>query len=132
MKKNKNGKANAKKVLGYIAAAIVIITVGTVIANVILSNKNIELAGTFETVEIENQLVPEKDANGFYTFTTDEEFKVIQISDIHIGGGWMSYKKDSMALNAVAAMIKAEKPDLVIATGDIAYRYRSRQAHSTI
>ena len=121
MKKNKNSKGKAKKILAYIAAVIVILTVGTVIANVILSNKNIELAGTFETVEVENQLVPEKDANGFYTFTTDEEFKVMQISDVHIGGGWMSYKKDSMALNAVAAMIKAEKPDLVIATGDIAY-----------
>lgn len=121
MKKNKNGKGKAKKVLGCIAAVIVILTVVTVIANVICSNKNIELAGTFETVEVENRLVPEKDANGFYTFTTDETFKVMQISDIHIGGGWMSVKKDAKALNAVAAMIKAEKPDLVIATGDIAY-----------
>ncbi len=121
MKKNKNGKGKAKKVLGCIAAVIVILTVVTVIANVILSNKNIELAGTFETVEVENRLVPEKDANGFYTFTTDENFKVMQLTDVHIGGGWMSYKKDAMALNTVAAMIKAEQPDLVIATGDIAY-----------
>lgn len=121
MKKNKNGKGKAKKILGCIAAAIVIITVVTVIVNISLSNKNIELAGTFETVESENRLVPEKDANGYYTFTTDENFKVVQITDVHIGGGWMSAKKDAMALNAVAAMIEAEKPDLVIATGDIAY-----------
>ena len=33
----------------------------------------------------------------------------------------MSLKKDAMALNAVAAMVTAEKPDLVIVTGDIAY-----------
>lgn len=121
MKKNKKGKGTAKKVLVGVAAVIVVITVVTVIVNLGLSNKNIKLAGTFETVEVENQLVPEKDVNGFYTFTTDEDFKVVQLTDVHIGGGWMSYKKDAMALNAVAAMIKAEKPDLVIATGDIAY-----------
>ncbi|MBQ6931130.1 MAG: metallophosphoesterase [Clostridia bacterium] len=121
MKNNKNGKGKAKKILGCIAAVIVLITVVTLAVNLSLSDKIIKLANTFETVEIENQLVPEKDANGYYTFTTDENFKVVQITDVHIGGGWMSAKKDEMALNAVAAMIKAEKPDLVIATGDIAY-----------
>lgn len=33
----------------------------------------------------------------------------------------MCIKKDNMALNAVAAMISAEKPDLVIISGDITY-----------
>ncbi len=33
----------------------------------------------------------------------------------------MSHKKDAMALNAVAAMVTAEKPDLVIVTGDISF-----------
>ena len=46
--------------------------------------------------------------------------KVIQLSDVHLGG-WMSINKDRMSLNAVAAMITAEKPDFVIVTGDIAY-----------
>lgn len=72
-------------------------------------------------MQIENQLIPQKDEDGNWTFTTDEEFKVLQLTDIHIGGGWMSLEKDAKALNAVAAMVEAEKPDLVIATGDIAY-----------
>ena len=71
--------------------------------------------------EYENQLVPEKDENGFWTFTTDRDFKVLHLTDIHIGAGWMCHGKDLKALNAVAAMVTAEKPDLVIATGDIAY-----------
>jgi hypothetical protein len=33
----------------------------------------------------------------------------------------MSLRKDAMALNAVASMVTAEKPDLVIVTGDIGY-----------
>ncbi|MEE1246626.1 MAG: metallophosphoesterase, partial [Acutalibacteraceae bacterium] len=41
--------------------------------------------------------------------------------DIHIGGGLFSLKKDAKAMNAVAAMITAEKPDLVVLTGDMVY-----------
>lgn len=67
------------------------------------------------------QLVPVKDADGYYTFTTDEDLKILQFTDVHIGGGFASQKKDTWALNAVAAMITAEKPDLVVVTGDIAY-----------
>lgn len=76
---------------------------------------------SFEQVKIENQLVPVEDENGYWTFTTDEDFKVLQLTDIHIGAGWMCHGKDLKALNAVAAMVTAEKPDLVIITGDIAY-----------
>ena len=76
---------------------------------------------SFEQVKIENQLVPVEDENGYWTFTTDEDFKVLQLTDIHIGAGWMCHGKDMKALNAVAAMVTEEKPDLVIVTGDIAY-----------
>ena len=47
-------------------------------------------------------------------FTTDRDLKIMQLTDIHLGGGWLSLKKDSQAINAVATMIQAEKPDLVI------------------
>lgn len=67
------------------------------------------------------QLVPVKDAGGDWCFTTDREFKIMQLTDVHIGGGSFSTKNDAWAMNAVAAMISAEKPDLVVVTGDIAY-----------
>lgn len=85
-------------------------------------NKNItEYAASFKPVEIENQLVPEKDADGNWTFTTDRELKIMHLTDIHLGGGWIPKKNDTLALNAVAQMISVEKPDLVVVTGDIAY-----------
>lgn len=121
MKKNSSGKHTAAKILCGTAAALVLFIAVTVIITVHGVNSSLKLAETFETVKIENQLIPEKDENGYYTFTTDREFRVMQLSDIHIGGGWISTKKDAMALNAVAAMIAAEKPDLVVITGDIAY-----------
>ena len=65
--------------------------------------------------------MPVEDENGYWTFTTDRDFKVVQLTDVHIGAGFMSHGKDLKALNAVAAMVTAEKPDLVIVTGDIAY-----------
>ena len=85
----------------------------------IKSNKN--FINSVEPASYENQLEPTLDENGRYTFVTDEEFKILQLSDIHIGAGFMSIKKDNLALNAVAAMVTAEKPDLVIVTGDITY-----------
>ena len=120
VKSKKKGK-KALKVIGIILAVIVILVGVAAVANVVGNKGNIEKITAFESVASENQLVPEKDENGYWTFTTDEDFKVMQITDVHIGGGFMSLKKDAMALNAVAAMVKAEKPDLVIATGDVSY-----------
>lgn len=71
-------------------------------------------------IEYTNQLKPTLE-NNTYTFVTDDAFKIVQLTDVHIGSGVLSAKKDNMALNAVAAMVTAEKPDLVIVTGDIAY-----------
>ena len=109
------------KILGIIAVVIALFFGVTAVMSVIGNNKNLEKIKSFEKVEIENQLVPQVDENGYYTFTTDEDFKVVQLTDVHIGAGWLSYNKDLKALNAVAAMVTAEKPDLVVVTGDIAY-----------
>lgn len=83
--------------------------------------ENFEKATSFSQVEYENQLVPEKDTDGNWTFKTDRPLKVVQLTDIHIGGGSMSKDKDAKAMNAVAAMLTAEKPDLVVLTGDMVY-----------
>ena len=119
-KKTKKGK-KALKIIAVIVAIIVVLSCVSMVVTKISNKANTEKAASFATVEYENQLVPEKDENGYWTFTTDRDFKVLQLTDIHIGGGWMSKKTDAMALNAVAAMITAEKPDLVIITGDTAY-----------
>ena len=80
-----------------------------------------EYIAGFEPVEYENRLVPELDEEGVPYFTTDGDFKVMHLTDVHICGGFISAANDKKALNAVAAMITAEKPDLVVVTGDIAF-----------
>lgn len=117
-------KEKAKKVKkGLLVAVAVVMVLAVVIAGAnFLSVQNLlEKGQSYNKIEIENQLVPQKDENGYWYFTTDGDFKVMHLTDIHIGGGFMSKTVDEKALNAVATMITKEKPDLVIATGDIAF-----------
>ncbi len=62
------------------------------------------------------------DATGIYTVTKPEgDFRILQLTDIHLGGGALSYDKDLLALKAVFALLEYTKPDLVIVTGDLCY-----------
>ena len=113
------------KGLSIVLAILLCIAIGVtcfnIVANKIYNKKTLEFANSFENVVNENQIVPEKDENGYWTFTTDRELKIMHLTDVHLGGGWMSKKQDTMALNAIAKMVSVEKPDLVVITGDIAY-----------
>lgn len=115
-----NKKIGKKILIGFFIVAVAIAVIATVV-NFLVYRGLLEKGNEYNKVEIENQLVPQKDENGYWYFTTDGDFKVMHITDVHIGGGWMSYGKDKKALNAVATMVTREKPDLVVATGDIAY-----------
>lgn len=110
-----------KKILIVLAVVIVGVTVVTAIVNTVLFKLNLERIEEYSPVNNPDAIVPVADDSGEYTFTTDRELKILTLTDIHIGGGWMSFKKDRMAINTVAAMVTAEKPDLVVITGDIAY-----------
>lgn len=123
-KTKKTPKQKAKialKVLIGIIISIAIIAGIIAIVNLISVKSSQAFIDSIDKVEYTSQLEPIVDNDGYYTFTTDEDMKVVQLTDVHIGAGFLSTKKDSMAINAVSAMLKEEKPDLVIVTGDIAY-----------
>ena len=120
--KNKNESKKSRKalrVLAIIFAVIVVFTSIMTAVGLIGLKANVNKAHQFPAVGTE--LKVEEKGNGVWNIYSDRELKVMQLSDTHFGGGWLSIKKDSMALNAVAAMISAEKPDFVIITGDMAY-----------
>ncbi len=120
-KKGKKRRIGLKILCGFLALLIAFIGVTTLIS-VIGDAANKGKAKSFAEIDYpSDRPVPEKDIHGNYTFTVDRPFKVVQLTDVHIGGGWMCLKKDGMALNAVAAMLTAEQPDLVIITGDVGY-----------
>ena len=62
-------------------------------------------------------------ATGIYTITNDDDsdFKILQLTDIHLGGSVLSYDKDLKALQACYKLIEATRPDLVIVTGDLCF-----------
>ncbi len=118
---SKGKRTKCKKALLFSALIIVVIAVLITGTNYLSVQHLLKTGNSYNKVAFENQLVPEKDENGNWYFTTDGDFKVMQLTDIHIGGGFMTKGVDEKALNAVAAMVTREKPDLVIATGDIAF-----------
>ncbi len=120
MLSKEKSKKSKKKPLVFISVVIIL---GILITGLnLLSVQNLlEKGNSYNKLEFEEQLVPQKDENGNWYFTTDRDFKIMHLTDIHIGGGFMSKGVDEKALNAVAAMITKEKPDLVIATGDIVF-----------
>ncbi len=113
-------KMGKRILLGFVLI-LVAISALTALVNFLMVQSLVKKGCDYGKVEIENQLIPEKDENGYWYFTTDDDLRVMHLTDIHIGGGWMSYTRDIKAINAVATMIIKEKPDLVVATGDIAY-----------
>ena len=119
MVKQKSKKS--KKIISVIILAIIVIAIVITGLNYLSLRHLTEVGSEYSKIEYENKLVPEKDENGYWYFTTDGDFKVMHLTDIHIGGGFLSKKLDEKALNAVALMVTKEKPDLVIATGDIAF-----------
>ncbi len=119
MKRAKNKKG--KKVLFTIFSIVIVLAIVIAGLNLLSVQNLLKKGNTYNKIEFENQLVPQKDEKGNWYFTTDEDFKVMHLTDIHIGGGFLSKTVDEKALNAVATMITKEKPDLVIATGDITF-----------
>lgn len=64
----------------------------------------------------------ELEEDGYYAIrkTDNKPFRVLQLTDIHIGGGYLSRHEDMQALRIVQRAIASTKPDLIVVTGDIA------------
>ncbi|MBQ6229831.1 MAG: metallophosphoesterase [Eubacterium sp.] len=66
-----------------------------------------------------------QEASGVYTIKADSDsFRILQLTDIHLGGTFLSYSRDKKALIACDKLIKHAKPDLVVVTGDLTYPMR--------
>ena len=108
------------KITSIILASLALVFGVFAVINQFGEQKMNEYIDTFSAVEVEDALNPVFE-DGEYYFTTDRDFKVMQLTDVHIGGGFLSRKNDKMAINAIAAMVQEEKPDLIIVTGDTSF-----------
>lgn len=120
-KRKRKGLKVLLKVFVIIVGFIVLTTGSIAISNVVLVKSNTKIAQGFTSLVKEDPLTPTLDENGYWTFTTDRDFVILQLTDVHIGGGSFSSNKDKLALNAISELVNTAKPDLIIVTGDIAY-----------
>lgn len=51
----------------------------------------------------------------------DRNFRIMQLTDCHLGYGKLSESQDSKAEEAITTLIEREKPDLLVITGDLIY-----------
>ncbi len=61
-------------------------------------------------------------ATGVYTVRSGrDDFRILQLTDIHICGSLSTVLTDRAAFDACYAMIREAQPDLILVTGDISY-----------
>ena len=107
-------------ITGIVLASLALVFGAFAVVNQIGEKQMNKYIDTFSAVTVEDALTPVLE-DGEYYFTTDREFKVMQLTDVHLGGGFLSRKEDKMTINAIAAMVAEEKPDLIIVTGDVSF-----------
>ncbi len=72
--------------------------------------------------ESENILSIEHEADGrFIINTQNDTLKVLQLTDIHIGGTISTYRQDYAAFHCIYEIVRQMRPDLIIITGDLVF-----------
>lgn len=51
----------------------------------------------------------------------NKPFKILQITDLHVGGSFLTRESDKLALSSIKQLVEASQPDLIISTGDNIY-----------
>lgn len=53
----------------------------------------------------------------------DRDFRILQLTDLHLGFGLISKGKDKLALDAVRKIIEKSEPDMMVLTGDSVFPF---------
>ncbi len=120
IKRNRK-KAKWWKVLLGIVIAVAAIYLIMFVTNAFCNLSLRKYIESFDPVEYgADRLVPVKE-DGYYCVKTDRDVNIMHLTDIHIGGGFGSYKNDKKTIKELITMLRAEKPDIVILGGDNTY-----------
>ncbi len=115
----------------YSLLIIGFLVVGVIMLNIYLSRINAGLLSpksnlAYNTNLKENNKPRKKiyrDGLGHWCVIKNEgkRFNILHLSDIHIGNGFVSFKKDRVALEAIRQLIHHAQPDLIVVSGDMVY-----------
>lgn len=78
---------------------------------------------TIPAVEHRQISIEYDEQTGIYTLQNPEKgnFRILQLTDVHLGGSLMSYHKDISALQTVYDLIDRTRPDFIVVTGDFVF-----------
>ena len=110
-----------RKVFAIILGAAAFIFLAVMIANIAANMMLRHYIKTFDPVDYPDVRMTPVFENGHYTFTVEDDIRIMHITGIHIGGGFRTYKNDKKTIYEIITMLRAEKPDLVILGGDNTY-----------
>lgn len=88
----------------------------------------LEYAKSMERIETRQSIV-EKDETGYFSIRLAEEsadseaIKILHITDVHLGNGLFTLDNDKQTIDNICKLVKNAMPDLIVATGDIAYPF---------
>ena len=105
-----------------VAAAFAVVLLLAIVCVAVMRNGSWFLQpyiATIPAVEHPQHEITYDASTGVYSIAAGEaDFRILQLTDIHLGGSIVSVDKDRAALEAVYALAEAAKPDLIIITGD--------------
>lgn len=116
-----------KIIIGVVSGILIIIAI---VLSAVLPTMYSGVKLHIESINSVVQKVPTRDLEisvnqeGYYTIkndATNQPFKILQLTDLHITNGSKTILQDSKALSAIANIVTQAQPDLVIITGDLLY-----------
>lgn len=110
-----------KPIFGLLSFSVLAGSAYTFISNIYRGSRFVdEYVSKFGKIKFNSTFSIEKD--GYYSInkTDNKPFRVLQLTDIHIGGGYLSRHEDMQALGIMYRAIVSTKPDLIVITGDVA------------
>lgn len=110
---------NKKRIIALSTAIILFVTANIMRMDSWLTQPYIS---TISSIDYDESDIQYDEETGVYTIVTDKkDFKILQLTDVHLGGSALSSSKDLKALEAVYALIEYTSPDFIVVTGDIVF-----------
>lgn len=114
-----NIAVNIKRIIAISLMVVMVLSYNLMSMELYLTQPYIN---TVSKVLVQEDKIDYNEENGVYTITTEkEDFRILQLTDIHLGGSFLSVAKDTKALEACNKLIHATRPDLVVVTGDLVF-----------